>query len=218
MLNLDEYTAIIFDLGNVVIELDEEYLLSEFSKLTDLNEKEIWSRYLELSEVYEAHETGHLSDEVFRLKIREGYGIYPDVSDQHLDDVWSLILKGIPKGIADPLQELKKTHRLFVLSNTNSIHFKRFEEIAYRDLGNGLFKECFEKTYYSNEIGLRKPDPRSWQLILNQNSLEPEKTLFLDDRLENIEAANELGIKAVHVPSPQETIKVLNVWMKSGRR
>lgn len=72
-----------------------------------------------------------------------------------------------------------------------------FNEMAGRD-----FNDCFVKAYYSHEMGLRKPAAESYQFILEEQKLNPEETLFIDDTIKNIEAAQELGFQTIHLPKP----------------
>ena len=51
--------------------------------------------------------------------------------------------------------------------------------------------------YYSHELGLRKPDPHIYQKVIDLQNLNPAKTIFFDDRLENITAAQDSGIQAI---------------------
>ena len=91
------------------------------------------------------------------------------------------------------LQMLSKKYRLFLLSNTDSIHIATFENKSgisfYRD-----FYQCFEKVYFSFEIGIRKPNPEAYQYIINKHELSPKRTLFVDDKKENTDAAAAIGL------------------------
>ena len=57
----------------------------------------------------------------------------------------------------------------------------------------------FDHAFYSHEMGSRKPEPQIYQMVLDQKALNAERTLFIDDKLENINAAAALGIKVYHL-------------------
>jgi putative hydrolase of the HAD superfamily len=108
------------------------------------------------------------------------------------------------------LIELRSNYRIFLLSNTNSIHLEAFSK-SFREVSNGkAFNDYFDKAYYSNEIGLRKPDPESYQLVIDENNLVAEHTLFIDDTVPNIAGANKVGLQT-HLLLPGENIESLNL-------
>jgi putative hydrolase of the HAD superfamily len=103
------------------------------------------------------------------------------------------------------LQKLTKKYRLFLLSNTDSIHIDTFE----RD--NGLsftrdFYMCFEKVYFSFEMGMRKPDAEIFEYLIKNHELSPKRTLFIDDKKENTDAALLLGLQVWNLKVGQEDV------------
>ena len=95
------------------------------------------------------------------------------------------------------LRRLKKSYRLFLLSNTNAIHEKAFTEIMLRDFGQNVLLENFEKVYFSHHIHMRKPDLEIFELVMNQNNLQPEESLFVDDSAQHIEGAKNAGLQTL---------------------
>jgi len=92
------------------------------------------------------------------------------------------------------LKELAKTYRIFLLSNTNVQHEKIYSKML-KDVSGFEMKDLFEKYYYSHEVGLAKPDPAIFQLVLNENNLKPAETLYIDDFQQHIDAARKLGMQ-----------------------
>ncbi len=92
-------------------------------------------------------------------------------------------------------QDFRKDHLL--LSNTNHIHLDAFNKIYYTGSRNKPFEKFFDKIYYSCEIGLRKPNADIYEFVLKENDLEAAKTLFIDDSVQNIEAANAVGLQTI---------------------
>ncbi len=97
---------------------------------------------------------------------------------------------------------------MFLLSNTDSIHISHFEQ----QNGKGFYEafyNCFEKVYFSFEMGMRKPDSAIYQRVLNEQQLDPATVLFVDDKKENTDAAAELGIKVWNLQVGQEDVTEL---------
>ncbi|MCL4482542.1 MAG: HAD-IA family hydrolase, partial [Bacteroidetes bacterium] len=132
----------------------------------------------------------------FRDKIRN---ILPgNPTDHEIEDAWGAMLIDFPAGIINYLIELKGKYRLFLLSNTNEIHVRRFEQI-FEDAFGYPISRLFEKCYYSNEIGFRKPNAEAFLAVLKDASINPAETLFVDDLQQNTEAAKTLGMKVLHI-------------------
>jgi glucose-1-phosphatase len=112
------------------------------------------------------------------------------------------MLLDIPKERIDLLLELGKQYRIFLFSNTNAIHLKRFNEIVEHSFTIPSLDSLFEQSYYSHLISKRKPDPLAFKLILDQNNLNKEETLFIDDSIQHIESAQKIGIKTLHLQPP----------------
>ncbi|MEJ7768558.1 MAG: HAD-IA family hydrolase, partial [Chitinophagaceae bacterium] len=131
------------------------------------------------------------------------------LSVEQIRTAWNAMLLDIPAGRIDFLLGLKKRYRIFLLSNTNAIHHEAFQQIELKTTGDPVtLNDCFEKAYYSHEIGLRKPDGEIFEYVLNTNRLIAEQTLFIDDTLSNVEAANSINIKGLYLDHPT-TIEVL---------
>jgi putative hydrolase of the HAD superfamily len=97
------------------------------------------------------------------------------------------------------LKRLRGKYKIFLLSNTNSIHYTQFSKIFKTTIDEKPFNSLFDKAYYSHEIGLRKPDAEAFEYVLNENNLKPEETLFIDDSIQNIEGARRVGMPTIHL-------------------
>ena len=112
------------------------------------------------------------------------------------------MLRGIPPLKLELLKKLQSEFQVFLLSNTNNIHLHHINESMLPEEGRGSLDNYFHKAYYSHKMGKRKPDAEIFEQVLDENHLLPEQTLFLDDYALNIEGAKSLGIRTVHVNSP----------------
>lgn len=186
---------ILFDLGGVLLTIDMNKTIAAF---TQLGWKDAHMQSISNSgyPVFESLETGQNTAEQFRENIRK---VLPGkVSNEEIDQAWNAMLVDFPSDILKYVESLKPNFRLFLLSNTNEIHVKRFRDLFQKKFGY-IFDDLFDKTYFSNEIGFRKPDSRAYTSVLNDASLHPQETLFVDDLKLNTEAAGQLGFKVLHI-------------------
>lgn len=149
---------------------------------------------------FEAYEKGEITDVEFRDFVRKVYDI--DASDEVLDKCWNAMLVNIPLVKLELLDELKKTHNVFLLSNTNDIHVHHINTILLPRVTERSLEDFFHHAYYSHTMKMRKPDAEIFQKVLDLENLNPSQTLFLDDNEANIEGASKLGIQTLHVVSP----------------
>ena len=91
------------------------------------------------------------------------------------------------------------------MSNTDSIHINHFKETT-GDAFYNRFYNCFEKVYFSYDLGKRKPDVEIYNYVINENNLNPEKTLFVDDNLDNIQGAKKTGLQVWHLQKGKEDV------------
>jgi putative hydrolase of the HAD superfamily len=188
--------TIIFDFGDVFINLDKEATPLALKKL-GLKE---WNSNLDAMNL--DFEKGKISEMEFIL----GFQNYiPNASIHQIREAWNAILLDFPLYRLEFLQMLSQKYRLFLLSNTDSIHIEQFQHKAgisfYRD-----FYQCFEKVYFSYELGMRKPETAIFEFIIKEHNLMPKNTLFVDDNLENIESAEKLGLQVWHLQKGEEDV------------
>ena len=186
---------IIFDLGGVILNIDPQLTVIKFRELG-------WNDFYEENkqsvarELFYQLEKGASSPEAFREAIRER--IQGDLTDSEIDLAWSAMILDIPADRVRYLVELKKSYRLFLLSNTNEIHRIKFHEDFQKTFGYSL-TNLFERNFYSHQMGLRKPNPQIYIQALLEAGLIAEETLFIDDMIENTEAAKSAGMKVLHI-------------------
>jgi putative hydrolase of the HAD superfamily len=187
------FDAIIFDLGNVIIDIDYKETLKEFNKLSNTDFSKIVS-FEKQHELFDLFETGHVTSAEFRNELKQF--LKPDVTDAEIDNAWNAIFIGFPKHKIELLKTLKQTNRIYALSNINKIHEDEIDRIAVRDFGANAFADFFHHAYYSHIVGFRKPHKEIYELVLKSESLNPARTFFVDDKEENVLAAKQLGIQA----------------------
>lgn len=205
-MNFNHINTIVFDLGGVVIDIEPRKTFEAFSSITRTNLYEV-EQLLKEKPLWFEHETGKISDQVFREEIRKN--LKADIADKDIDDAYNALLLEIPPQRAELLKKLREKYQVLALSNTNSIHIHAFNNILKKYTDASHINELFHYTYYSFDIGHRKPDAKIFQHVIEQEKLKPEATLFLDDSEKNIKAAEAFGFHTLHVTPPHHINELL---------
>lgn len=188
--------TIIFDFGDVFINLDKPALEKSFK---DLGLKE-W--HPDLDHLNKRFEIGKCTE----LEFIEGFQKYlPKASIDEIRKAWNAILGNFPLHRLEFLQSLKGKYRLFLLSNTDEIHISHFEHREGMSFTRAFYN-CFDNIYFSYEMGIRKPDAEAFKLLINKHELSPKRTLFIDDRKDNTDAAADLGLEVWNLQVGQEEV------------
>ena len=188
--------TIIFDFGDIFINLEKQAQLDAFKKL-GLN-----SPNEDLLAQNDLFEKGEITELEF---INTFFKYIPNASINEIRTAWNSIIGDFPEYRLEFLQLLKHKYRLFLLTNTDEIHISKFEH----NVGVSFFSDfyqCFEKVFYSYEMGMRKPDPAIFSTIINKYDLSPKRTLFVDDKKKNTDAAAELGLQIWNLQVGKEDV------------
>ncbi len=197
---------IVFDLGGVIIDLDVERTIHAFAKLAGKSISEIQQAYTQHPE-FLMYEKGELTDDQFRTALRKILNIH--AADHDIDLCWNAMLVDLPKPKLDLLESLKQEYTVTVLSNTNNIHLEYINNCMLHGNQFQSLDSFFHHCYYSHQVGKRKPEPEIYRQLLDETSFNPKQTLFLDDRLENLEAAAAFGIQTRQVEYPNQVFELL---------
>ena len=195
--------VLIFDLGGVVIDLFVDRTFAAMAAL-GVPADMLTERGCLMNSMMMQFDRGDITaDEMFgyiksflpaAVREKTGEGL-----DGEIQRVWNLMLGDIP---ADKLQRLAALrsagYRVVMLSNTNSGHWPRIEQL-FIEAGGNLPSECFDALYLSYLMRRRKPEPGIFLTLLESEGVEAADCLFFDDSAENCAAARALGIDAVLV-------------------
>jgi len=188
--------TIIFDFGDIFINLEKQAAIDEFKKLG------LDGPNAELLEMNDLFEKGQITE----LQFLEGFNKFlPNADILDVRKAWNSVIGEFPLYRLEFLQMLSHKYRLFLLTNTDSIHISRFEH----KVGVSFFSDfyqCFEKVYYSFEMGMRKPSEEIFNYIVKKHDLSPKRTLFIDDKKENTDAAEALGIQVWNLQVGEEDV------------
>jgi len=183
----------------VIIDINVPKTVEAFAAL--LNREHLWvQEQLKVAGIFRRYETGEWNDAQFREQIRQVLGV--PFTDEQIDNAWNALLLQIPKERIELIQWLQPRYRTFILSNTNPIHIREVNRILQRDTGVSSLDVLFERVYLSYEMGKMKPSADIYQEVLEESGLVAEETVFLDDNLDNLASAQQLGIQTVHIYEP----------------
>ena len=199
--------TIIFDFGDIFINKDSE---AKDKKLAELGITS-WNHEMEKLEL--KLETGKINEDDFLKELQKYTN---NATPGQVKEAWNAGIADFPLYRLEFLQKLAQNYRLFLLSNTDPIHLEKFEQ----DAGSSFysdFYQCFEKVYFSHEIGTRKPDEQAFYYVINKHEIQPKRTLVVDDKKFNTDAAEALGFRVWNLQKGEEDVvelfdkKILNL-------
>lgn len=196
---------IIFDLGNVLLDVDYAKTIHAFEQLGFPDFKTHYSAS-EMDKVFEDLETGRITDIDFYDTLKKVSETA--VSNEQLKTAWNALLLDFRMESLDYLTAIASKYNLYLLSNTNSIHHRAFEAVLQKETGKPSLDSYFIKAYYSHLMGMRKPDVAIYSFVLEDAGLIAAETLFIDDLANNIEGAKLAGL-LTHQLLPGERIEKL---------
>ena len=186
--------VIIFDFGGVILNINYQNTIDSFRKLGVIKPENFYSKEMQF-QIFNLLETGKITEKQFLSELKL---MTENASVKEIKKAWVSMLLDLPKSRLETLKILKNKYRLFLLSNTNSIHINYIKN-SLGDVKWESFCNLFEEIYLSHEIGIRKPNVEAFQFILKKQNLSSNEILFIDDSLQHIKGAKRLGIHSHHL-------------------
>jgi len=212
---VSEIKNIIFDLGGVILNLDYSKTVNEFKKLGVLNFQELYSQKKQ-SIIFDDFEKGNIQSEKFISSINIAKNL--KIKEFDFINAWNAMLLEIPIQRLEFIEGLKDDYKVFLLSNTNETHINKFEDDLIKEKMLDKFNNCFDKIYYSSRMGKRKPDENCFSQVLEENKLIPYQTLFIDDSIQHINGARQVGIQTFHLEKNKSIIDLVPDIIQSRLR
>jgi putative hydrolase of the HAD superfamily len=203
--DLKNIKNIIFDFGNVLLNINPALTAEAFKKLGIKDESDFFGGRSSI-ELMVKYERGQATSEEFIQAISSS--VSDIVTNKEIIDAWNALLLDFPSKRVELLQQLRSDYRLFLLSNTNQIHFEKYTQQFQAIYGYPL-ESLFEKMWFSHQIGLSKPDTAVFEFVLKDKNLNPAETLFIDDTLMHVEAARKSGIYGWHLTQGSDVCEIL---------
>ena len=192
-----EFCTIMFDMGGVVLDFDPLIPCRILAPIIGLDPAEILKRVMD-TDAPRLFELGSLSEEQFTDQCNKALGT--NIKQAELQKIWSNIFTE-NEAVSNIIRAMKPKAQLILLSNTNIWHFTHAKR-TYRILDE------FDTCVPSYQIGLMKPDRRIYQVAL-RFARHPERVLFVDDIAENVDAAKQLGIRAIQYTGAEQLDRTL---------
>ncbi len=175
----------LFDLGNVLVKFDHAVIAEKLSRLSRKPIFPIVSQFIR-SGLGELFDEGKISSHEFVDRAIKSLSL--PITLQEFQTVWNEMFTENP-GMEDLLKQIKSRYPVFVISDTNALHFEFVKE-------HFSILQWVDQFILSYEVGVRKPHPKIFEEALRRSGTTAEKAFFVDDRKEIIEAASKMGFHA----------------------
>jgi len=204
---------LIFDFGGVIIDIDPIRVGQSFREMGVKNIEKVHELAVSRG-LYLDLEKGLITPAGFRDGMKEVSGL--NFTDEQIDNAWNSMIINFPRSRFELLNQLKENYNVFLLSNTNEIHYNYFNQYAVNNLGVKCLDDFFTGCFYSHQMKMRKPDLEIYIKMLETGKLNPSESLYIDDLEENILAGRELGIHGIiHHPDEEVNQYFVDGWIKS---
>ena len=188
--------TLIFDLGGVLVSLNRERCLENFSKNLGFDNFGDYLNAYAQKGFFAKYENGDMDSIEFRDEIRKRC-TRENVQDEDIDEAFFTFLTHVDTYKVKLLMELKKKYHLLLLSNVNPIGWSKCCELFY-DANEIDIEDVFEKLYLSYRVKASKPDKEIYEYLIKDSGINPEEALFIDDSKANIEAGAEMGLNTLY--------------------
>jgi len=191
--------AIIWDIGGVLMRTEDPTPRAELAAELGLRREKLVELVFGGDQGRQA-QIGTLTQkelwDFVRSELRLESDDYPDLEQRFFGgDV-------LDRKLVDFIRTLKPAYKTGIISNAWSELPDILEEWGILD--------AFDVVVGSGDVGIMKPDPRIFQLALERLTVAPEESVFVDDFIENVECARELGIQAIHFQSREQMLRELH--------
>lgn len=197
--------AVVFDIGGVLeYTPDQGRAEQKWAKILDFQPGEMWERMLHL---WRRGEIGTCTEADVLDGLRDIMGMTPEQIEGYWADVWQDYLGDLNTELHTYFANLRPRYKTGILSNS-FVGAREREQAAYG------FEAITDTIVYSHEVGLKKPDPRIFQLLCDRLTLLPSEIVFLDDVEGHVMAARAFGIHAVQFLDNQQAISEIEALLQ----
>jgi putative hydrolase of the HAD superfamily len=195
--------TIFFDIGGVLLNIHPERTIKQLGDFTKLSNEEIIAAFPE--DAYHRYERGEISDLEFYRAVKDKLPISKNLTEKQFWKAWGLLV-GEETKVVKIMNNLTTKYPVWLLSNTNPYHILKEERFKLFDKITGGI--------YSFEVGSRKPEAEIYFKALEIAGVTAEKSLFIDDLIENVEMARSLNMNAIHFKSIGDLHKQLDNFLQ----
>lgn len=191
--------TVIFDMGKVLLDYDAKKAGLRFAKACKVPLLKIWEHFF-TSATEKAYTRGEITTKEFYEHSKKCLKFPVDLAT--FSHYWNDIFTEI-EGMEDLLKDLKKHYPLYLISNTNELHFDHIKKEFPH-----IFSH-FKKTFPSHEMGCRKPEPEIFLKVLKKIKMKPEETVFIDDIQKFLDGAKSVGMHTICFKNRKQLIRDL---------
>jgi HAD superfamily hydrolase (TIGR01509 family) len=196
--------ALLFDLGGVIINIDFGRSFEVWGRHAGVPASQLSARF-SVDDAGQRHERGEIDASQYYAALRQSLQI--DLSDAQFEEGWNALILDERHEITRQIAALKPGIPLYVFSNANDTHKRHWER------HHSAVLAPFRRVFVSSDIGLRKPDVAAFHHVAREIGVLPERILFFDDLLPNVEGARRAGLEAVHVTTPASVAAALKPFL-----
>ena len=187
--------TIFFDIGGVLIDIHPERTYQYLSDSADVEVSMVKESFP--WDAHDQYERGIMNNEDWFITYKESLPQPCCLKRSDFWNAWKLLL-GEEKNTVNILEALNKQYSIWLLSNTNPKHIQDEIEKRY------LFPSLVNGAVYSFDVGVRKPEKEIYEIAMQRANANPQECLFIDDLIENIQAAKQIGIEGIHFISSEQ--------------
>ena len=185
--------AVLFDLGGVIIDIDFGRVFSRWAALSPLSAEQIAERFV-FGDLYHRYERGEIGDREYFDSVREA--LRSDADDARVLEAWNAVFTGPNRVNLALVNRLSAQMPVFAFTNTSASHQRAWSR-AYPDV-----VAAFRRIFASAEMGMRKPERRAFDAVIEMIGADPDAILFFDDLPSNVAGARDAGLQAILVDGP----------------
>ncbi|MFW9939764.1 MAG: HAD family hydrolase [Promethearchaeota archaeon] len=195
--------TVIFDLGGVIVDLDFSNFYNKIISQSPLNKPQtpIILEFFRQSDIY--HQGLMNDDEFYHLACDLLQVCELDQKDFY--NAFNSIVSGFNPEIVEIIEKIKQNNevKLLCLSNINSSHWEYLIKKKWD------FLEYFDEFILSHEVHMTKPDKKIFKYVIEKSDCKPEEIVFIDDGINNVRSAQELGIIGIKFTNKEDLVKEL---------
>ncbi|MEL6676033.1 MAG: HAD family phosphatase [Bacteroidota bacterium] len=187
---------IFLDLGGVLLDIDVAKTVTAYNAMRRPGAPEVDYHRESKDRWFSRLDCGEIEIDEFAQGLKDSFQLEGNLEE--IKAVWASLLLNLFPGRTEAVQRLAQTHQVALLSNTSRYHFHIYEPEC-RDMFGAM-----HHVFVSFELGVNKPNPAIYAKVLEKTGWKAEETLFLDDSLKNLEAAEAAGIQTLHIGKPED--------------
>jgi putative hydrolase of the HAD superfamily len=201
---------IIFDMGGVIVDVQLNRAIEKFEAMGVANAGELIDASHHKG-IFMDFEKGNVNIEQFGKMLSNHVG--KEISQTDIAEAWKSMISTPPAYKMDYIRNLRKSYRLFILTNNNPVIIGWACSKGFTPSGDSM-ADYFDKLYVSYQMKCTKPDLKIYRMLIEDAGINPAETLFIDDSECNLVPARETGMQTLLVENGSDWRNELNEKLK----